>query len=187
MNRRQEYNIKYLRIYYKKNRKKLLKNKRNFYLKNKKKIKIQHNILHFKFPWRRPLMGAKQRCENPNNSYYKDWGGRGIEFHLTMADGEYLWNRDKAWLLQNPSLDRKDNDGNYIVDNCRFIEMEINRIKDKEIPIIQYDLQMNFIKEWKSIAEACRKLHLNLGSVHDVLNRKRNHTHKFIFRYKNES
>lgn len=40
---------------------------------------------------------------------------------MTIEDFEYLWNRDKAWLLEKPSIDREDNDG-----NCRFIELSKN-------------------------------------------------------------
>jgi|GEM_PF-2517237 hypothetical protein len=76
--------------------------------------------------------GARQRCNNSHAKAYKSYGKRGIRCEITFKELVYIWNRDKAYLLIHPSLDRKDNDGNYSKDNCRFIEMEENTHKRKE-------------------------------------------------------
>jgi hypothetical protein len=49
-----------------------------------------------------------------------------IEFHMTKDDFKTLWFRDKGWLLKEPSIDRIDSKGHYILSNCRFIEMREN-------------------------------------------------------------
>lgn len=48
--------------------------------------------------------------------------------------------------------------------------------------VVQYDLQGNFIKEWKSIAEASKTLKLN--KIWEVCNNKRNKCGNFIWKYK---
>jgi hypothetical protein len=64
--------------------------------------------------------GMKQRCNNPNNPRYKCWGGRGIShceewvvFEKFKKDMGHSWKPG----LQ---LDRKNNNGNYCKENCRW-------------------------------------------------------------------
>jgi hypothetical protein len=73
---------------------------------------------------------ARSRCVDFKNLRFPRYGGRGIKFLLSCQDMENLWNRDKAWLLKKPSIDRINNDGNYEFDNCRFIELSENSRKN---------------------------------------------------------
>ncbi len=56
----------------------------------------------------------------------------------------------------------------------------------RSIPIMQYDLQGNFIAEFDCTQEVERKLGICHGMVLRVLKRQRNHTHGYIFRYKEQ-
>jgi len=68
----------------------------------------------------------KSRCGNPNDVGYKFYGERGIRLKLEKSDLVFLWERDRADLMNKPSLDRKNSKGNYELSNCRFIEHREN-------------------------------------------------------------
>lgn len=59
---------------------------------------------------------AKQRCENPNHPQYSDYGGRGIEFRLTVQEVV-----DEIGLRPiGATLDRIDPDGHYEKGNIQW-------------------------------------------------------------------
>ncbi len=115
----------------------------------KKCINTAKQELNKRCPWKRTRQNIKDRCENTNCKDYPYYGGRGIENRITEEELEMLWYRDKAWLLDQPSIDRKDNDGHYTFENCQYIEFSVNSGKDKQKPIIQLDKEGNFIREWQ--------------------------------------
>lgn len=65
---------------------------------------------------------AKQRCENPNNDTYHNYGGRGIEFRFTSI------KEAADWVIANlgyrpsskHSIDRIDVNGHYEAGNLRW-------------------------------------------------------------------
>lgn len=137
-------------------------------------------------PWLRTLNNIKQRCENKNNTRYYQYGERGIKCLITANELKELWFRDKAYLMKRPSIDRIDNDGNYEFSNCRFLEFKENSdraIEKQKTPILQYDLQGNFIREWESIAKIRKELNY---SIDRCLSGERKHCYKFVWKYKNQ-
>ena len=84
--------------------------------------------------------GMKKRCYCKSDSRFPRYGGRGIK----VCDE---WRRDyaafAAWALShgyadNLSIDRKDNDGDYTPENCRFstaVEQSNNKRNNKRFYI----------------------------------------------------
>ena len=76
--------------------------------------------------------GMKQRCNNPNNKQFEDYGGRGISICEE-------WNNDfgafRDWAMANGykeglTIERMNNDGNYCPENCKwatYLEQSRNR------------------------------------------------------------
>lgn len=74
------------------------------------------------------MQNIRKRCNgiDPKSKYYK---GMGIENHLTYEHLQFLWERDKANQMLEPSIDRIDSKGHYCLENCRFIELKENRAR----------------------------------------------------------
>jgi len=139
---------------------------------------------YLQFPERRLLRDIKQRCTNPNNKSYKTYGGRGIKCLITAEEIKKLMIRDNYKSFKDPTIDRIDNDGNYCLENCRFIERGLNAQKDSQRTIVQYDLQGNFIKEWKSGSEVERQLKISQGHISKVVNNIRKSIGGYVWKYK---
>ena len=76
--------------------------------------------------WVRTFYAIRQRCNNPNYYGYHRYGGRGIQCHITKDELMILWFRYGADKMNNPSIDRINNDGDYTFENCQYIENREN-------------------------------------------------------------
>lgn len=175
----------YDKEYRKRNREKIKEDKRLYRIKNKEKITPRNNMIHEKYPWKRVLTSIKQRCNNKNNTSYEDYGKRGIKCLITEEEIKHLWFRDKAYLMKKPSIDRINNDGNYIYDNRRFIEFVENNIKDKRKPVLQYNIDGKFIREFKSSNDAGKFLNVHSTNIRKCCRFQIKTAYNFIWRYKN--
>lgn len=109
------------------------------------------------------FVNAKQRCNNPKNSRYKDWGERGIRMNYSSFD-EFI-NDIGAKPGKNYSLDRINNDGNYEVGNCRWAtrrEQAINRSDN---------VHLTYKGETLAMVEWCERLNLNYKVIQGRISR----------------
>lgn len=82
----------------------------------------------------------KQRCSNPNNHKYKDYGARGIK----VCDEWMDYHTFKKWSLENGfeehlSLDRIDTNGNYEPRNCRWVDYKVQANNKRNNRIIVFE------------------------------------------------
>jgi len=89
---------------------------------NKEKIREINKRYKLKYPWSILLSYIKTRCKKTGDSYYN----KGIKCLITKEQIKKLWFRDKAYLMKTPCIHRKNNNGNYIINNCIFIERKIH-------------------------------------------------------------
>lgn len=111
-------------------------------------------------------VGIKQRCHNPRNPRYKDYGARGI-IVCDRWRGEDGFKNFLEDMGPRPgpkySLDREKVDGNYCKDNCRWatdLEQGQNTRRNKNIT---WKGRTMCITAWE------RELGFNFGIIHSRL------------------
>lgn len=139
-----------------------------------------------KFPWKKRFKAIQQRCNNHKCPSYKWYGKRGIKCLITEYEVKELWFRDKAYLMTKPSIHRINNDGDYCLANCKFIELSEHIKKHESKSVIQFDKQGIFIKEWNSITDASKSLNIHIFCIWSACKNKQKTAGKFIWKYKLE-
>lgn len=97
--------------------------------------------------------GMRQRCENPNKTSYKYWGGRGIRVCEEWHDFEPF----QKWALSNGydgnlSIDRIDANGNYEPSNCRWCTKLEQNNNQRSNRFVEVDGVKHTIAEWSRIS-----------------------------------
>lgn len=100
-----------------------IKCKKVKYLSEDRKVRLKRNYDWKKaHPEFRSFEAMKKRCNNPNDSHYKNYGARGIKVLINS------WQEIITTIGPKPgkeySIDRIDNNGNYTLNNIRWATMK---------------------------------------------------------------
>jgi len=90
-----------------------------------------------------------QRCENPNNPEYKNYGGRGITVCDEWHDAQVFinWALASGW-QKGLQIDRIDNNGSYEPSNCRWVTRKENSRNKRNNRLITFDDKTQTMAEW---------------------------------------
>jgi len=78
----------------------------------------------------------KQRCLNPKNPRYKNYGGRGIKIPPNWLTFENFYEDMSANYKRGLSIDRIDVNGNYEKKNCRWATQKVQQNNRRNNKII---------------------------------------------------
>lgn len=104
----------------------------------------------------------RRRCLNPTDEDFKHYGGRGIKICPQ-------WSSFSAFLTdmgEKPiglTLDRRDNDGDYTPDNCRWATQKTQTRNQRR------NRALAFKGRTQSLADWCEELNLSYFTVHHRL------------------
>ena len=108
----------------------------------------------------------KQRCNNPQNPAYENYGGRGI---TVCAEWLNSFEAFRDWALANGyrddlTIDRIDNDGPYCPENCRWVTMKQQGNNRRSNRVLTYNGENHTITEWAELTGI--NLHTLMGRLY---------------------
>lgn len=119
-----------------------------------------------KHPAYRSWVSMKDRCSRQAHSHYSQYGGRGITFDRSWNAFDGFWHdMGQSWFV-GASLDRKDVNGNYNAENCRWATPREQSNNRRNTVILEYDgveLPLTFWAEKLGISATSLRLRIKRG------------------------
>jgi hypothetical protein len=113
--------------------------------------------------------GICARCSNPSHKQYADYGGRGI-FVCARWSGENGFAHFLADMGPRPSskhsVDRKDNNGPYSPDNCRWATQKEQNRNTRQNTVLRFNGAEMCVADWADatgISQSVIRRRLKLG------------------------
>lgn len=99
-----------------------------------------------------------QRCTNPKNTSYRNYGGRGIKVCDRWL-GEQGFENFLTDMGERPSdgysIDRIDNNGDYCPENCRWATKKEQCNNMRKTIMLSYNGETHSLSEWCDITGFC--------------------------------
>ena len=114
--------------------------------------------------------GMRNRCQNPKNPEYQNYGGRGITVceewensYPAFRDWAYATGYDKDAPTGQCTLDRIDVNGNYEPSNCRWVDLNTQANNRRRCRIYEIDGVSRSLGDW------CKKYGVSRNLVYNRL------------------
>ena len=96
------------------------------------------------YVWR----SMRNRCANPKTKNYRHYGGRGIKVCKAWQESFEAFLADMGRKPEDRSIDRKDNNGDYTPDNCRWATPVTQSRNSRAVRLIQFNGDTMSIAAW---------------------------------------
>ena len=168
--------VKLLELFYR-NRSK--KDKSSTFCKICSNVDVKKRVLKRKKDFRglyTVWVGMKHRCLYPKNANYKYYGSRGITVCKEWQDSFqvfYKWAKDKH--REGLELDRRDNNGSYHPENCRFTTHKENSRNSSQtkLNITQVKIIKRLLKKGELLHKEISKMFsVNVDAIYKIKNKK---------------
>ncbi|EKQ70400.1 hypothetical protein OsccyDRAFT_0687 [Leptolyngbyaceae cyanobacterium JSC-12] len=132
-------------------------------------ILATHNISHGQTRGKKSRMykcwlDMKARCTNPNNKFYKDYGGRGIKVCERWLNSFENFKEDMGEMPDNLTIERIDFNKDYEPGNCKWATYTEQARNTSRNRLITYKGETKCLAEWAE----------TLGMTYQTLNTRIN-------------
>lgn len=135
-------------------------------------------------------IGMKQRCNNPNNTNYKNYGAKGIrvckEWDKSF-DNFYNWALSIGYKENKNiklTIDRIDNTKGYYPSNCRFLTLKEQQNNRTNNHLITYKGETHTVSQWSKLLNInVQTLFTRIGknlSIEEIFSNKKLHKKEVI-------
>lgn len=97
----------------------------------------------------------RSRCQNPKHKAYGNYGGRGIKVCDRWQSFDAFF-ADMGVAPEGTELDRKDNDGNYEPNNCRWVTVTVQNNNRRTNRYIELNGTRRTLAEWVRVSGISR-------------------------------
>ncbi len=109
----------------------------------------------------------KQRCYNPRNPGFHNYGGRGIRVcvdWLLDSNSFYTWAVNNGY-SDELSIDRIDNNGDYSPANCRWVTVKVQNNNTRTNRLLTYKGKTQTMAQWAD------EVGINYAALENRINR----------------
>lgn len=115
--------------------------------------KFKHGLIHTRIY--KIWSNMRQRCQNPENDNYSFYGGRGIKVCERWETFANFYEDMKEGYVNNLTLDRVDNFGNYEKSNCKWISHKSQCRNRRSSVYLEFNGKRLSYVEWGEITGVC--------------------------------
>lgn len=126
--------------------------------------------------------GIKARCQNPNSTSYKDYGGRGIKICEEWEDFTNFY----SWAIANGyknglTIERKDNNKNYSPSNCKWATYKEQANNKRNNVYFTYQGETKTLAQWDESTDKDIAGRISKGwTIEQAMNTENNYNHTKI-------
>lgn len=113
-----------------------------------------------------------QRCENPKNDAYHNYGGRGIKIHPSWHDYRNFHKDAAEGYRDDLTIDRINNEGNYEPGNTRWVTRTFNCRNTRRIKLNEQQVKEIRMSPHLSALELAKKYGVSRCSIYAIINFK---------------
>lgn len=103
--------------------------------------------------------GIKQRCLDKNQKSYVNYGGRGIKICDEWINSfSFFYNEMYNDYKKGLEIDRIDNNGNYELSNCRWVNRKVQSNNRRSNVVLELNGVKNNVTQWSEITKISSKI-----------------------------